>query len=210
MKNILFIVFLLAVTSIFGTSSCSNAQDESESNNSSDTLSIENTTTVDSVDSIAINNDTISVNDSIFSTNEDVLPEMPNDQIEDESKQPEVEPSLENNNQNLETENIQNAEQARIDALRTEMIQIEGKLLREREQFNRLYQQYRSLMSQYGTTRTNPYFFDDMMGVINRVINLSERGKKIATELGNYEMVENYEKDLQMARNAKNYLIINH
>lgn len=207
MKNILFLVFLLAVTSVFGISSCNNVQDGSISSNSSDTLPIEDTT---NVDSIAINDDTISVNDSISTTNEEILPKEPVDHLEQESKQEEVESSFEKNDQNIETENIQNAEQARLDALRTEMIQIEGKLLREREQFNRLYQQYRSLMSQYGTTRTNPYFFDDMMGVINRVINLSERGKKIATELGNYEMVENYEKDLQMARNAKNYLIINH
>ena len=99
---------------------------------------------------------------------------------------------------------------SRIDELRWQMLDVVKKLQSEKEQYKNVYRRYLALMNQYGTTRTDPYFFDDMMGVLNRTIKFAEQGKKIATELGNYDMVKEYEKDLQLARNAKNYLIMNH
>jgi len=93
---------------------------------------------------------------------------------------------------------------------RGEMIEIEEQIQREKAQYRNYYQEYRSLMQQYGTTSPNPYLYDNLMGVINRVIELSDRGEKLARQIGNDEMAENYRKDARMCRNAKNQLIMQH
>ena len=81
---------------------------------------------------------------------------------------------------------------------------------KEKENFRSYYEKYRSLMQQYGTTSPDPYLYDNLMGVINRIIDLSDRGEKAALKAGNSDMAENYRKDARMCRNAKNQLIMQH
>lgn len=97
-----------------------------------------------------------------------------------------------------------------ITQARGEMIEIETQIQREKNKFMSYYEEYRSLMQQYGTTSPNPYLYDNLMGVINRIIELSDRGEKAALKAGNSEMAENYRKDARMCRNAKNQLIMQH
>ena len=93
---------------------------------------------------------------------------------------------------------------------RWEMIEIERQVMNEKENFKTYYEKYRSLMQQYGTTSPDPYLYDNLMGVINRIIDLSDKGEKCALKAGNSEMAENYRKDARMCRNAKNQLIMQH
>ena len=97
-----------------------------------------------------------------------------------------------------------------ITEARWEMIEIEKQVQKEKENFRSYYEKYRSLMQQYGTTSPDPYLYDNLMGVINRIIDLSDRGEKAAIKAGNNEMAENYRKDARMCRNAKNQLIMQH
>jgi len=93
---------------------------------------------------------------------------------------------------------------------RWEMIEIEKQVQREKENYRTYYEKYRSLMQQYGTTSPDPYLYDNLMGVINRIIELSDKGEKAALKAGNSDMAENYRKDARMCRNAKNQLIMQH
>ena len=97
-----------------------------------------------------------------------------------------------------------------ITEARWEMIEIEKQVQKEKESFRSYYEKYRSLMQQYGTTSPDPYLYDNLMGVINRIIDLSDRGEKAALKAGNSDMAENYRKDARMCRNAKNQLIMQH
>ena len=97
-----------------------------------------------------------------------------------------------------------------ITEARWEMIEIEKQVQKEKENFRSYYEKYRSLMQQYGTTSPDPYLYDNLMGVINRIIDLSDRGEKAALKAGNSDMAENYRKDARMCRNAKNQLIMQH
>ena len=97
-----------------------------------------------------------------------------------------------------------------ITQARWEMIEIEKQVQKEKENFRSYYEKYRSLMQQYGTTSPDPYLYDNLMGVINRIIDLSDRGEKAALKAGNSDMAENYRKDTRMCRNAKNQLIMQH
>ena len=97
-----------------------------------------------------------------------------------------------------------------ITEARWEMIEIEKQVQKEKENYKTYYQKYRSLMQQYGTTSPDPYLYDNLMGVINRIIDLSDKGEKAAMKAGNSEMAENYRKDARMCRNAKNQLIMQH
>ncbi len=97
-----------------------------------------------------------------------------------------------------------------ITQARGEMIEIETQIQREKNKFMSYYEKYRSLMQQYGTTSPDPYLYDNLMGVINRIIELSDKGEKAAMKAGNSEMAENYRKDARMCRNAKNQLIMQH
>ena len=97
-----------------------------------------------------------------------------------------------------------------ITEARWEMIEIEKQVQNEKEKFMTYYQKYRSLMQQYGTTSPDPYLYDNLMGVIDRIIELSDKGEKAALKAGNSDMAENYRKDARMCRNAKNQLIMQH
>ena len=97
-----------------------------------------------------------------------------------------------------------------ITEARWEMIEIEKQVQKEKESFRSYYEKYRSLMQQYGTTSPDPYLYDNLMGVINRIIDLSDRGEKAALKARNSDMAENYRKDARMCRNAKNQLIMQH
>lgn len=102
------------------------------------------------------------------------------------------------------------ADNDEITQARWEMIEIEKQVQREKENYRTYYEKYRTLMQQYGTTSPDPYLYDNLMGVINRIIELSDKGEKAALKAGNSDMAENYRKDARMCRNAKNQLIMQH
>ena len=91
-----------------------------------------------------------------------------------------------------------------------ELDDIKAQLERERSQFSVYFEQFRSLMQQYGTSSSDPYVYDNLMGSLNRMIEIADRGEKLANQLGNTNQAKWFRSQAQECRNGKNQLIYQH
>ena len=92
----------------------------------------------------------------------------------------------------------------------SELDDIRAQLERERSQFSVYFEQFRSLMQQYGTSSPNPYVYDNLMGSLNRMIEIADRGEKLANQLGNTNQAKWFRSQAKECRNGKNQLIYQH
>lgn len=91
-----------------------------------------------------------------------------------------------------------------------ELAEIRAQIESERSELAVYFEEFKSLMQQYGTSSPNPYVYDNLMGCLNRMIRLADKGEKLARELGEDEEARWFRSQAQECRNGKNQLIYQH
>ena len=91
-----------------------------------------------------------------------------------------------------------------------ELDEIRTQLENERSVFRGYFEQFRSLMQRYGTSSSDPYVYDNLMGSLNRMIEIADKGEKLARQLGKEGDAKWFRSQAQECRNGKNQLIYQH
>ena len=91
-----------------------------------------------------------------------------------------------------------------------EIDEIRDQLESERTVFRGYFEQFRSLMQRYGTSSPDPYLYDNLMGSLNRMIELADKGEKLARQLGKTDEAKWFRSQAQECLNGKNQLIYQH
>lgn len=91
-----------------------------------------------------------------------------------------------------------------------ELDEIRAQLESERSEFTVYFKQFKSLMQQYGTSSPDPYVYDNLMGSLNRMIEIADKGEKLARQLGRTDEAKWFKSQAQECRNGKNQLIYQH
>ncbi len=91
-----------------------------------------------------------------------------------------------------------------------ELDEIRAQLESERSEFTVYFKQFKSLMQQYGTSSPDPYVYENLMGSLNRMIEIADKGEKLANQLGNTNQAKWFRSQAQECRNGKNQLIYQH